>query len=112
MEIRKREPQRRELAVEEQGQALEFLLANVKGKSRNAVKSLLTNRQVLVDGQVVTRHDTPLAPGQVVTILPPGAPAASGGDFLGGLPHHGISDIGGGAERALPAGEPGLYLGA
>lgn len=75
MEIRKREPQRRELAVEEQGQALEFLLANVKGKSRNAVKSLLTNRQVLVDGQVVTRHDTPLAPGQVVTILPPGAPA-------------------------------------
>ena len=75
MEIRRREPQRRELAVEEQGQALEFLLANVKGKSRNAVKSLLTNRQVLVDGQVVTRHDTPLAPGQVVTILPPGAPA-------------------------------------
>lgn len=75
MDNKKREPRRRELAVEEPGQVLDFLLAHVKGKSRNAVKNLLTHRQVLVDGQVATRHDTPLAPGQRVTILPPSAPA-------------------------------------
>lgn len=66
---------RRELAVEEESRALDFLLEKVKGKSRNAVKNLLTHRQVLVDGAVVTRHDTPLLPGQRVVILPPGAPA-------------------------------------
>lgn len=75
MDKKKREPRRRELTVEEPGQVLDFLLAHVKGKSRNAVKNLLTHRQVLVDGQVATRHDTPLAPGQRVTILPPSAPA-------------------------------------
>lgn len=75
METRKREPRRRELAVEAECQTLDFLLANVKGKSRNAVKNLLTRRQVLVDGEVVTRHDAPLRPGQTVTILPPSAPA-------------------------------------
>lgn len=66
---------RRELTVKAESRALDFLLANVKGKSRNAVKNLLTHRQVLVDGAVVTRHDTPLLPGQRVVILPPGAPA-------------------------------------
>lgn len=75
MEIRKKEPRRRELVVEEAGQTLDFLLAHVKGKSRNAVKNLLTRRQVLVDGRVVTRHDTSLTPGQTVVILPPSAPA-------------------------------------
>ena len=66
---------RRELTVKAESRALDFLLENVKGKSRNAVKNLLTHRQVLVDGAVVTRHDTPLLPGQRVVILPPGAPA-------------------------------------
>lgn len=75
MDTRKREPRRRELTVEKECQALDFLLENVKGKSRNAVKNLLTHRQVLVDGQVITRHDTPLHPHQTLTILPPSAPA-------------------------------------
>lgn len=75
MEIKKREPKRRELVVGEPCRVLDLLLANVKGKSRNAVKNLLTRRQVLVDGQVVTRHDTPLTPGQILVILPPSAPA-------------------------------------
>lgn len=66
---------RRELTVKAESRALDFLLENVKGKSRNAVKNLLIHRQVLVDGAVVTRHDTPLLPGQRVVILPPGAPA-------------------------------------
>ncbi len=75
MERNTRGPQRRELTAAEECRALDFLLDNVKGKSRNAVKNLLTHRQVLVDGEVVTRHDAPLRPGQRVTILPPGAPA-------------------------------------
>lgn len=49
---------------------LSFLLANVRGFSRNNLKSLLSGRQVLVDGVIVTRHDTPLAPGQVVSLAP------------------------------------------
>ena len=62
--------------VEGEALLLEFLLAHVKGKSRNSVKSLLTRRQVAVDGQVVTRHDHTLAPGQVVTVAPPTPPGA------------------------------------
>ncbi len=75
MEKHKKEPKRRELTVAAECQALDFLLAHVKGKSRNAVKNLLTRRQVLVDGKVITRHDTPLHPHQTVTVLPPSAPA-------------------------------------
>ena len=55
---------------------LPFLLKHVKGKSRNNVKSLLSRRLVAVDGVPVSRFDTPLAPGQQVTILPVSAPRA------------------------------------
>ena len=60
----------RRYPVTERGYLLEFLLAQVRGKSRNAVKHLLSGRQVAVDGKVVTRFDWPLEPGQVVTLLP------------------------------------------
>ncbi len=66
---------RRELRPEGETTLLAFLLGAVKGKSRNAVKNLLTHRQVLVDGVVTTRHDAPLTPKNVVTLLPPDAPA-------------------------------------
>ena len=56
--------------VTEKGYLLEFLLERVRGKSRNAVKHLLSGRQVAVDGKVVTRFDWPLEPGEVVTLLP------------------------------------------
>lgn len=55
---------------------LPFLLASVKGKSRNNIKSLLSRRLVAVDGVPVSRFDAPLAPGQQVTILPSSAPRA------------------------------------
>lgn len=55
---------------------LPFLLEHVKGKSRNNVKSLLTRRLVAVDGVPVSQFDTPLSPGQRVTILPVSAPRA------------------------------------
>lgn len=54
---------------------LPFLLEHVKGISRNSVKNLLTRRQVLVNGQSVTRHDHPLSPGTKVEILAAGSRA-------------------------------------
>ena len=60
----------RRYPVTEKGYLLEFLLERVRGKSRNAVKHLLSGCQVAVDGKVVTRFDWPLEPGQVVTLLP------------------------------------------
>ena len=53
---------------------LPFLLATLKGKSRNNVKSLLSRKLVTVDGKPTSQFDTPLAPGQVVTILSVPAP--------------------------------------
>lgn len=55
---------------------LPFLLSQVKGKSRNSVKSLLSRRLVAVDGVPLSQFDTPLAPGQQVSILPVSAPRA------------------------------------
>lgn len=53
---------------------LPFLLSAVKGKSRNNVKSLLSRKLVTVDGHPTSQFNTPLAPGQVVTILSVPAP--------------------------------------
>lgn len=61
---------RRLLTVEEETTLLPFLLLRVRDKSRNTVKGLLSRQQVLVDGEVVTRFDAPLAPGQRVELLP------------------------------------------
>ena len=61
--------QRRILTVTRAGTLLPFLLEAVRDKSRNTVKGLLSRRQVLVDGQAVTRFDHPLVPGQTVTLL-------------------------------------------
>ena len=62
--------------VTEPATLLPFLLEQVKGKSRNNVKSLLSRRLVAVDGVPVSQFDTPLAPGQQVTILSASAPRA------------------------------------
>ncbi len=55
--------------VTEETTLLPFLVQEVKGKSRNAVKSILTRGQVSVDGKEVTQHNHPLIPGQRVMIL-------------------------------------------
>lgn len=60
--------------VSEPTTLLPFLLASVKGKSRNNVKSLLSRRLVAVDGVPVSQFDTPLAAGQKVAILSTSAP--------------------------------------
>lgn len=56
---------------------LPFLLASVKGKSRNNIKSLLSRKLVTVDGKPESRFDTPLVPGQTVGILSVPAPKSS-----------------------------------
>ena len=60
--------------VAESTTLLPFLLTTIKGKSRNNIKSLLSHKLVTVDGKPTSQFDTPLAPGQVVTILSVPAP--------------------------------------
>lgn len=60
--------------VAEHTALLPFLLVSIKGKSRNNVKSLLAHKLVTVDGRPTSQFDTPLSPGQVVTILSVPAP--------------------------------------
>lgn len=50
---------------------LDFLLMKLTDKSRNTVKSLLTNKTVSVGGKTVTRHDHPLKRGDTVVIASP-----------------------------------------
>lgn len=57
------------IAVNEECELLKFLLANLKGQSRNNVKALLTYRQVAVDGEVKTAHNFPLKAGMKVEII-------------------------------------------
>lgn len=57
-----------ELRVNEESLLMDFLMAKYGG-SRNNVKGLLARRVVNVNGSVQTRHDTPLKPGDVVTVV-------------------------------------------
>lgn len=67
----KKKPQNKDYTVEAGTTLLPFLLEQVKGKSRNAVKGLLSRGQVLVNGKTATQFDRPLKPGQTITLLPP-----------------------------------------
>jgi 23S rRNA pseudouridine1911/1915/1917 synthase len=58
-----------ELTVTENTALLDFLLLKLTKLSRNNVKSLLKNKEVLVDGRTVTRHDHPLKAGQKIRII-------------------------------------------
>lgn len=57
-----------EYTVQEQAELLPFLLQVMSKSSRNSVKSVLTRGQVMIDGQVITKHNHPLQPGQKVEI--------------------------------------------
>ena len=57
-----------EFVVTEPSGLLEFLLLMLPNRSRNSIKSLLTRREVLVDGNTVTQYDYPLNKGQIVRI--------------------------------------------
>ncbi len=57
------------LKVDNDSELLPFLLANLKGQSRNNIKSLLTYRQILVDGKASSKHNFPLKTGMIVEVL-------------------------------------------
>lgn len=61
-------PKQTQLTVNEASGLLKFLIAQMPGKSRTTVKSLLAHRQVAVDHHTITHFDYPLEPGQTVTI--------------------------------------------
>jgi 23S rRNA pseudouridine1911/1915/1917 synthase len=56
------------LKVNECAGLMQFLMAQMPHKSRTNIKSLLRNKQVVVDGQVVSQFDYQLQPGQSVEI--------------------------------------------
>lgn len=56
------------LNISENTVLMEFLMAQMPGKSRNKIKSLLSNKQVLVDGKPISQFNHPLIPGQKVEI--------------------------------------------
>ena len=47
---------------------MEFLIEQLKGKSRTTIKALLAHRQVSVGTHTITQFDYPLEPNQLVTI--------------------------------------------
>lgn len=57
------------IRVKSPAQLMDFLLAHMGGMARASVKQLLSHRLVTVNGAVQTRHDTPLNPGDSVTVL-------------------------------------------
>ena len=59
----------RSFPVEHETLLLPFLLTVLTDKSRNNVKSLLTRKLIAVDGRPTSQFDTPLSPGQVVSLL-------------------------------------------
>jgi 23S rRNA pseudouridine1911/1915/1917 synthase len=54
--------------VSKEMELMPFLLAQMPHKSRNNIKTLLGNKQVLVDGQVISQFNHLLTPGQKVEI--------------------------------------------
>lgn len=65
------------LSVSEPTELMAFLIAQLPHKNRNNIKSLLSNKQILVDGKVFTQFNHPLKPEQVVTVAANRAPQTS-----------------------------------
>ena len=56
------------LNVTEPAELMDFIMKKMSGISRNKVKSLLTNRVVLVDNVITTQYNFALKPGMKVQI--------------------------------------------
>ena len=56
------------LTVENDSFLLEFLLAQISKKNRNKIKAVLRDRQVSVEGKVITHYKHPLKAGQQVRV--------------------------------------------
>ncbi|MBN8820502.1 MULTISPECIES: RluA family pseudouridine synthase [unclassified Spirosoma] len=66
-----------QLIVSEPAELMAFLIAKLPHKNRNNIKSLLRNKQILIDGKVYTQFNHPLQPEQVVTVAANRAPETS-----------------------------------
>jgi 23S rRNA pseudouridine1911/1915/1917 synthase len=64
------------LVVGEKDELMKFLIANFPGKNRNNIKTLLKDRQILVNGEVVSQFNHPLRPGDQVMQRPEKIPEA------------------------------------
>ncbi len=56
------------LKVEEPNELMKFLLENLKGKSRNNIKSLLVHKQVRVGNKSISQYNHPLNIGDTVEV--------------------------------------------
>lgn len=54
--------------IEEDAQLLDWLIANLKGLSRNKVKDTLHGRGIKVNGKIVTQFDYPLTRGMKISV--------------------------------------------
>jgi len=59
---------KKEWIVNEQIELLQYLFKQMNNKSRNAVKSILSRGQVVINGQVSKQFDNMLQPGDVIEI--------------------------------------------
>ncbi|MFZ2538335.1 MAG: RluA family pseudouridine synthase [Oscillospiraceae bacterium] len=57
-----------EFIIEQESGLLEYLILKLTNQSRNNVKSLLSHREILVNGKVVTKYDYLLKEGQKLEI--------------------------------------------
>lgn len=54
--------------VDKDKELMKFLMEKMPENSRNSIKSLLTQRRVMVDEKVVSQYNAPLKAGQIVSI--------------------------------------------
>jgi 23S rRNA pseudouridine1911/1915/1917 synthase len=64
------------LEVKAESELMKFLIENLPGKSRDNIKSLLKENQIIVDGVIVRQFNHPLAVGQIVEVRSEKAPDA------------------------------------
>lgn len=57
----------KEYKIEKAGKLLDFLLNKFNKLSRNSVKNLLTNKQIVINDKIVTKYDYLLKPGDVIS---------------------------------------------
>ena len=57
-----------QFTVAENTELMKFLLSSLKHKNRDNIKSCLRNKQVIVDGKIITQYNHPLSTGQQVEI--------------------------------------------
>lgn len=63
-----RQERQTQIPVSEPAELMKFLIEKLPHQGRNNIKSLLSHRQILVDGQVITQYNHPLKPGQMVVV--------------------------------------------